>query len=1009
VKRRTLPLLFLCLATVLGAADGGQRQSGMKNADGIIPGVVVLKLRTDGAPDVSGLLKGSTPFGNSLRAEGIRSVRRAFPLAQKVLQKPDVGSRFDLTRVFIAEFSNERDPVAVAHRLSLLPEVEYAEPKYYQRLLDTPNDPLLANQLPALTRLNALNGWSIGKGSHAVPIAAVDGGVYWNHEDLKPNLWINSAEDLNHNGVFDPGAPPLGDEDGIDQDGNGFVDDVIGWNFTTHKNDPTGQTSQPGSASHGTAVSSHFGASTNNGIGMAGTSWNCSLMAICAASTTGDNLIQFGYEGIEYAARMGARVINCSWGRLGGYSNFEQEVINAAAAAGALVMAAAGNAMNNNDYLPHYPASYRNVLGVGATNSSDDVRASFSNFGVSVPVFAPGVGIWSAFTSGGYGDGGSGTSYASPLVAGLAGILFVAHPSWTPQQVATQIRVTADSIDAVAGNSGESGKLGRGRVNFARALSENHAGLEAVTTSLRTPAGKTLFVRGDTVLVNISVRNLLPATANNVQFQLSSFNPELSVLSGDAFVAAIAPGQEVALPTFACQVSSSAAAQTVVLKLSWVSNGNEADAIAIRTFVYPSMPLWISQETPTLLSLYSVRAVNHDVAWACGGTGMGTEAVVLRTTNGGNIWASVTGNLPAVDLYCLEAVDADRAWVGTATGQIYATANGGASWAQQPYGGIQSGFIDGIRFFDTQLGYALGDPPTGSSRFVVLGTTDGGSTWNHIPNEPAGVTGEAGWNNSFWWSDPRHGWFGTNVSHIWRTADGGATWQNASSGGASSYALAFRDSLVGVAGHDNGFVVRSADGGLSWSGISFPSTATVTALAFAPQQPMAWASTATELLRSSDNGVSWTTQIMSPISGGITHLAFADSSSGWAVTNNGEVLHYSPLVLGVGTSPRLIPGGYSLAQNYPNPFNPATVISYQLPALSGVEGSAVSDVRLVVYDLLGREVAVLVDEREPAGTYEVRFDVQSVDGRGSGLASGVYIYRLTAGSCALSRKMVLLK
>jgi photosystem II stability/assembly factor-like uncharacterized protein len=413
------------------------------------------------------------------------------------------------------------------------------------------------------------------------------------------------------------------------------------------------------------------------------------------------------------------------------------------------------------------------------------------------------------------------------------------------------------------------------------------------------------------------------------------------------------------------------------------------------------MPLWITQETPTTLSLYSVRAVNHSVAWACGGTGSGTEAVVLRTTDGGDIWASVTSNLPAVDLYCLDAVDADHAWVGTATGQIYATTDGGSSWEQQPYGGVQSGFIDGIRFFDPQRGYALGDPPAGSSRFIVLRTTDGGSTWNHISNEPVGVTGEAGWNNSFWWSDPLHGWFGSNSSRVWRTADGGATWQSSPSGGASSYAVAFRDSLVGVAGHDNGVVGRSTDGGLSWSWVSFPSTATVAALAFVPQQPIAWASTATELLSSSDNGINWTSRIMSPISGGITHLSFSDSSTGWAVTNNGEILHYSPVVSGVVPSPPMLPGGYSLVQNYPNPFNPATVISYQLPV--------VSNVRLVVYDLLGREVAVLVDGRQPAGTYEERFDVHSFGGRGSGLSSGVYIYRLTAGAYSLSRKMVLLK
>jgi len=994
VRRGVTLTLILLLFTL--AVEAARRTGGTYAARpaGVIPGIVVVKVRTGRVLDGSGLLKGATPAGNAMRAEGVSTVRRAFPFARPPLLNKGAGEAYDLTRIYLVAFPSERDPETVAQRLSRMPEIEYAEPKYYQQVLDTPNDPLLPNQIQALTRMNVFAGWSIAKGSPSVAIATVDGGIYWRHEDLQPGLWVNNAEDINHNGAFDSGPPPAGDEDGIDQDGNGFADDVVGWNFTTGTNDPTGLPTQPGNASHGTAVSSHFGAATNNGKGMAGTSWNCSLMPLCAAATGGDNLIQFGYEAIEYAARMGARVINCSWGRVGGYSNFEQEVMNAAAAAGALVVAAAGNNSGNNDYLPHYPSSYRNVLGVGATNSSDDARAVFSNYGVSVPVFAPGVSIWSALTNGGYGNGGSGTSYASPLVAGLAGLLRAARPSWTPQQVAAQIRVTADSIDAVFGNEVESGKLGRGRVNFARALAENHAALEVISTTLVTSTGRTLFVRGDTVLVNVRVRNLLFAAANAVQFRLSSFDPELGVLSGTAMITAIAPGEEVDIPAFVCRVSEFATARTVVLKLEWASNGNEADAYALRTNVYPSAPLWLVQSSPTTLSLFSVRAVNRAVAWASGGNGSGTEPVVLRTTDGGGVWGSVTSNLPPVDLYCIEAFDADRAWVGTGGGQIYATTNGGQSWSAQPYPGSQSGFIDGLRFFDAQVGYALGDPPSGSSQFVLLRTTDGGSTWNHFASEPVGTTGEAGWNNSFAWTDSRHGWFGTNVSRIWRTSDGGTTWQNAASGASSSFALAFRDSLTGVVGHNDGVVGRSTDGGLSWATISFPSSATVTGIALAPGEPLVWASTAIELFRSPNGGGTWVAQVASPFSGGINHLSFADTSRGWGVTSNGEVLRYSVFEQGTGVVSPALPAEYGLAQNFPNPFNPTTVVSYQLPV--------VSDVKLVVYDLLGREVAVLVHGRQDPGSHTIRFNA-------NGMASGMYVYRLTADNFVETRKMMLMK
>jgi hypothetical protein len=266
--------------------------------------------------------------------------------------------------------------------------------------------------------------------------------------------------------------------------------------------------------------------------------------------------------------------------------------------------------------------------------------------------------------------------------------------------------------------------------------------------------------------------------------------------------------------------------------------------------------------------------------------------------------------------------------------------------------------------------------------------------WTHFASEPVGVSGEVGWINSFAWSDPRHGWFGTNVSHVWRTSDGGATWQNAASGAPSSYAVMFRDSLRGIVGHESGVVARSTNGGLSWVGVTFPSTATVTALSSVPGEPMAWATTSTEIFRTTDDGATWASQMASPFSGGINHISLADSSHGWAVTSNGEVIGYSPSGGGTGVDPTPLPAEYHLSQNYPNPFNPTTVITYQL-AVAG-------EVRLAVYDLLGREVAVLVSGRQDPGSHTVTFNAHR-------LASGIYFYRLAAEGFAAVRKMVLMK
>jgi photosystem II stability/assembly factor-like uncharacterized protein len=973
---KLITALAVALSLLSSAASSASARREARPSARTVPGIVIFKVKPETRLAPGALAKSSE--ARELLIRGVSEPRRAFPEAGPFL-KSGAGAAADLSLIYFARISPSADPAEVARKIAKLPWIAYAEPKYYQKVSDTPNDPMLANQISALTRMNALGGWTIAKGSLSVVIATVDGGTYWGHEDLSPNLWINVSEDINHNGRFDPGPPPAGDEDGIDQDGNGKVDDVIGWNFSTGTNDPTGSVTQPINSSHGTATASHFGAATNNGKGMAGTSWNCSLLPICAAATSADASIEFGYEGIEYAARMGARVINCSWGRLGGFSQFEQDVIDAAAASGALIVAAAGNDGADLDYSPFYPAAYRNVLAVGATNSADDGKASFSNYGVNVGVFAPGVNIWSALTnsSSAYGNGGSGTSYSSPLVAGLAGILSAQHSDWRPDQIAMQIHVTADSLDLIAANSAFSGLLGRGRVNFARALSEIHAGISLAASRIRTTRGSTLFLPGDTILIGVTIHNLL-APAQNLQFTLSSLDPELEVLQGSASVSSLPGESQVDLPDFLCRVSSVSEAKPVALKLSWVSNVSERDACALRLLVFPSAPLWELQASPATVSLFSVHGVDANVVWASGGSGTALAPVVLRTTDGGTTWSDVTGNLSGVDLFCVDAVDSLRAWVGTGDGRIFATTDGGGTWVAQPYAGTQSPFIDGIRFFDSSNGRAMGDPPAGSSQFVVLTTTNGGSSWTHLPLEPIGATGEAGWNNSFWWRDPLHGWFGTNNARVWRTTDGGASWGWATTPGTNSFGVSFRDNLQGLAIHEGGLIGQTSDGGATWSSVALPSTDVLSSVAY--PGPLAWVTSSTSVAESPNDGASWTYQSTYPFDGALNHTSFADTAHGWAVTSNGEILRYTPPgVLGVdpGGSPG-VPTEFRLEPNYPNPFNPTTTIRFALAQPAWIE--------LTVFDILGRKVRTIADGFYPATVSSLLFDAR-------GLASGVYFYR----------------
>jgi photosystem II stability/assembly factor-like uncharacterized protein len=981
---------LLLFPRVAGAGTRGHLQSA--SARDIIPGVVVVKLKPGITPMSGVLSKTGDVLGSAIARLGVKSLSRTFPEVKPPDAKAFADGRVDLSRIYFATVDPGSDVRTIAQRLSALPQIEYAEPKYRQHVTEVPNDTLFpAHQATYFNRLNAVAGWGVAKGSSAVAIADVDGGTYWQHEDLVGNLWISAAEDLNHNGVFDKGAPPAGDEDGIDQDGDGRVDDVIGWNFTNNTNNPRGLPATPGSGAHGTATASHFGAVTNNVTGMAGSSWNCRLMPICAASATSDNSIDFGYEGIQYAYSHGAQIINCSWGRVGAYSQFERDVVVAAKQAGSLIVAAAGNDSINTDITPEYPATFPEVFGIGATNSTNDVKTWFSNYGVNVSVFAPGTNIWSAMEGGGYGNGGSGTSYSSPLVAGLAGIIKSVHPTWTPDQIRAQIRTTADSIDL--SNPTFAGTVGRGRANFERALTESHAGIHIVASSVLTPSGRDIFIPGDTVVVTLVVRNILPKTASNLQFSLTSSDAVLQPLSGPVTVSSLAQDAEASLAPMMMTVGPMSGSRIASVAVRWVSNGNERDEYAYRVYLFSSIPRWKVQATPAASSLYSVRAVGATVAWGSGGNGMASAPVVLRTTDRGWNWVDLTGGLKGADFYTIFALDDRHAWVGSGDGRIFATTNGGLSWTQQPYPGTQSQFIDGIWFFDANNGFALGDPATGVSTYVLLKTTNGGVTWTHLSNEPAAGVGEAGWNNSFWWADPQHGWFGTNQFRIHGTSDGGATWVSGPTSSQNSVGVSFRDNLNGVACFDDGYAQITTDGGRSWTLRNKPAQAAqLFSVAFAPGTDAVWTSDGLQAYRSYDAGRTWVAELAYPFDGAIAALSFADSSNGWAATTFGQMLHYQ------GDTSYVVPPptgatAFALEQNFPNPFSQTTLIRFTVPSASHVT--------VTVYDLLGKKVRVIYDGDCPAGQWDVEFS-------SSGFASGVYFYRMQAGDFDATRKMLVL-
>ncbi len=329
------------------------------------------------------------------------------------------------------------------------PTVLYAELNYRVYVSLIPDDPLFP-QLYGLHNtgqaggiadadIDAAEAWDVHTGTGGTIVAVIDTGVDYTHPDLAGNIWTNIGEAN--------GSP------GVDDDGNGFVDDIHGYDFVNNDGDPMDD------HSHGTHVSGTIGAVGNNTTGVAGVIFDVQIMGVKFLSAAGSGSLAGAVSALNYAVANGATISNNSWG--GG--PFTQALFDAIAAAGQqghLFIAAAGNDGSDNDQIPSYPASYNldNIISVAATDNRDG-RAFFSNFGqTSVDLGAPGVDILSTLPGNQYGVF-SGTSMATPHVTGVAALVRDLHPDWTFQQVKDTILSTVDPVQSLLGRTVTGGRL----------------------------------------------------------------------------------------------------------------------------------------------------------------------------------------------------------------------------------------------------------------------------------------------------------------------------------------------------------------------------------------------------------------------------------------------------------------------------------------------------------------------------------------------------------------------
>lgn len=582
--------------------------------------------------------------------------------------------------------------------------------------------------------IDAPAAWDLEQGSSQVVVANIDTGVEYTHIDLYKNIWINQAEipggvaaqlvdvdadgwitfwdlaepinqgpgkitDLNGNSRIDGGdllfsAATGGWADGVDDGGNAFVDDLIGWDFVNNDNDPNDD------HGHGTHTSGTIGAIGNNHEGVVGVAHRAQIMVLKSFDQSGSGTDLDGARAIDYSVAEGARVSSNSWGS-SATSTVLDQALQSSLAAGQIFVAAAGNNARNIDTSGFYPAGYpyANIVSVAASDRLDQL-ASFSNYGFSqVDLAAPGASILSTFRNDAYKTW-SGTSMATPHVAGAAVLLLAQQPAWTSAEAITRLLATVDPIPALASKVATGGRLNLGRALELPALADTPG---SGTDLVFVDAHATGFA---TVTVTYEVRN-----EDAQPFELGFYESADLQAGDDALLSRLriaAPSDlsvGVHVKTFAL---GDGLQQTALLGAGLVDTDTDYNILVVldrlRTLAEDDLDAWNEDNTGSLQGSYQLP----------GGTVMvlgspGSDSISW-STSGANLLLDLNGNIRSYN-----AASVPEIRVRASAGNDVVTAAGINKpvklWGSEGDDALQGGALN-----DTLHGGA------GADRWISLGT-----------------------------------------------------------------------------------------------------------------------------------------------------------------------------------------------------------------------------------------------------------------------------------------------